>query len=82
VFCSSDNTLSKCKSAMFKLFARKWGIRKEGNITVAMKEGTICSEVFCLDLFMHCYITVFLAPVLLMYGDISYWLKSMTILHI
>jgi hypothetical protein len=44
---------------MFKLFARKWGIRKEGNITVAMKEGTICGEVFHLDLFIHCCITVF-----------------------
>lgn len=67
---------------MFKLFARNWGIRKEGNITVSTKEGRICNEVFCLDLIMHCYITVFLAPKLLMYGDISYWLKSITILHI
>jgi len=68
--------------AMFKLFARKWGIRKEGNITVATKEGWICNEVSCFDLIMHCYLTVFLAPVLLIYGDISYWLKSLTILHI
>jgi len=74
VCCSSDNTLPKCKIDVFKLSARKWGIRKEGNITVATKEGRICNEVFCFDLIMHCYITVFLAPVLLMCGGISYWL--------
>jgi len=59
VCCISDNTLSKCKIAMFKLFARKWGIRKEGNISLATKEGRIFNEVLCLDLIMHCYITVF-----------------------
>lgn len=54
---SSDNSLSKCKIALFTLFAGKWGIRKEGNITVASK------EVFCLDLIMHCYVTVFLPEI-------------------
>ena len=63
VCCSSDNSLSKCKIALFTLFAGKWGIRKEGNITVATKERRICNEVFCLDLIMHCYVTVFLAEI-------------------
>lgn len=58
------------------------GNQREGNITVATKEGQICNGVFCLDFIMYFYITVFLAPRLLMYGDLSYWLKSITILHI
>jgi len=64
--CSSDNSLSKCKIALFTLFAGKWGIRKEGNITVATKEGRIYNEVFC-----SCIAT-----------SLCFWLKSITILHI
>jgi len=42
-----------------KLFARKWGIRKEGYISIATKEGQFCNGVFCLDLIMDFCITVF-----------------------
>jgi hypothetical protein len=51
----------------------------EGNITVVAKEGQIWNGVFWLGLIMDFYINVYLAARLLMYGDLSYWLKSITI---
>jgi hypothetical protein len=42
-----------------KLSVRKWGIRKEGNISIAAKKGQIYNGVFCLDLIMNFCITVF-----------------------
>ena len=47
------------KLVCLKLFARKWGIRKEGNISIATKEGQRSKGVFCLDLIMDFCITVF-----------------------
>jgi hypothetical protein len=42
-----------------KLFASEWGIRKDGIISIATKEGQICKGVFCLDLIMDFCITDF-----------------------